>query len=181
MNKKVLIVINSILFCIALAIIAPLIIKSFISPNDREGYIPVELDGFSIEALSDEQVTQIYDCYRAYRSGDTRRGNTSGVSDRRIEEYDADSVDYHAKKLNGIKTVSVTLAEDCLLSIDIDSEVSAGKAAIAIIMDGELLEIVKDETTFKRQYSVEGKHTFRIKLLCENSELEISIKRSLEK
>ena len=147
--------------------------------SDKTSYVPVDLTSFSIQALTDEQITQSSDCSNALGAKWDRAGEKSGITDESFIEADYSKMNYRAKKLNGIKTVSVTLAEDCFLSLDVDLKVGSGNVAVAIIMDGELLEIVKDETTFNRQYSVEGKHIFRVKVLAESAELEISVKRVL--
>ena len=92
---------------------------------------------------------------------------------------DSDRVKFSCEKITGIKTVSVTKVEDQTLELKISSGLSDGMAKIAVIRDDLILEYIDFGEEIILSYNVAGEHTYRVKILCEDAKLEITVERSV--
>lgn len=134
----------------------------------------------NMSELTTEQIVEIASSQSSYFTSWTCKGEGSGMENEKYAEADYNATFFSAKKINGIKTVSATLAKDCNLNIIIDSELSKGDARIVIVMDDTIIEdfAAGEERNF--EYIVEGEHEFYVKILCQDAEIEIRTIRELK-
>lgn len=139
----------------------------------------LDLDDFSINGLTEEQKIKIANSYNATLTTWINSGKRSGFRGYTYEDEDHDETYFKAKKATGIKTVNATSVENCAVEWEIDCTVTKGAAKIIIVMDENSIlkefEPNTDKITFS--YFAEGKHSFFVKILCEEAKIEIETKR----
>ena len=164
-------------FFIALVVVIISIIFISIYNGEQNPDIAMpDLSKFSLEELSNEQIIHISIHYNSLKSHVSRSGNRSGVVGT-YKDFDSDICDYSSKKITGIMTLSVTLAKDCTLKLDINSKVESGNLRFVLICDNEIIETIEATSDISFTYNVVGEHTYYVKALCENASVEITVKR----
>ena len=137
----------------------------------------LDLDNFTIETLTNDQIVGISGDCRAVLTKWGTSGDNSGIVHSEYIKADSDKTKFSAKEITGIKTISATLAKDCTFTITIDSKVGNGKAQIVVIQDDKIIERLDATTSTTLEYIVVGEHRFYLKILCEEAQIEINTQR----
>ena len=154
-----------------------IVISSIINPpDDSLKDLYPDLDSFRIENLTEEQILKVDNTFKAYKSSIRRSGKGSGLP-LKYEDEDRDKISFSAKKVNGIKLISVTSAKDCKLQLNINSKVVSGNAKIVVVTDKTGFEFYDVNKELIIEYDVQGQHEYYVKLLAENAEAEIQVQR----
>lgn len=175
MHRKI-IYIGTVIVLIGFAFI---MINAIIQGPSDDGEPDLDLKTFSIETVTDEQIIGISSNYRSYLASQKYSGTDTDISNARYEDCDKTKCTLSAKKINGIQTVSATRAQDCVLTLDIESSLDAGEMKIAVVMDGEILEYVPVGGSAHFVYNVTGEHYYYVKIIAENAEMSISVNRNI--
>ena len=160
--------------CIVLSVLLTIIV--LVNVIDHSTKVSKELEDFSIDRLSSEDISNneyasVFAASRKYKSG-TRTG-VDGAS----KYEDTDRIEFKCKKMTGIMRVSATKASNCTLTINVSSKLLSGNAKIVVICDDEILEYVDFGQEKTLTYDVIGEHIYSVKILAEESELEIIVER----
>lgn len=168
-------------FLVVAVIIGITLAVIYLTGNYYKAPSRLDLDSFKIEGVTDEQICDIYFDSRGTFNTVRTNGDSTGVKgNKTVKEYDRDETFYSGKKMVGIITPSATLARDCTLVITVDSKLNSGNMRIVVVMDGEIVEYVEPNVQKTLSYTVSGEHTFYVKVLCENADMEISVTRSMK-
>ena len=146
-------------------------------PNDEKNKL--NLDSFEINELSTAEIVDVSDDYRAVLTSWSEYGKKSGVQQSKYTKADHDRIKFSAKKITGIKTVSATLARDCKLVINIESQLKNGKAQIVVVQDDTVIEYLDASTQSTLEYNVVGQHCFYVKIICEEAQIEVDTYRQI--
>ena len=151
-------------------IVVPIILIGviFISLNGKGNKPDVEqpdLNNFSIELLSEDQILYVSNQYKASKTHEEGK-------------YNRDYYLFSSKEITGIITLSKTLAKDCNLELAINSKIDSGTVRLVLICDEQILEIVDPTSDMKFTYKVVGEHTYYVKALCGTAKMEIVINKS---
>ena len=162
--------------CIGVFVLLTIIV--LVNVIDHSTNVSKELEDFSIDSLSSEDISSneyasVFAASRKYKSG-TRTG-VDGAS----KYEDTDKIDFKCKKITGISRVSATKVSDCTLTINVSSKLLSGNAKIVVICDDEILEYIEFGQEKILTYNVIGEHIYSIKILAEEAELEISVEREI--
>ena len=157
-------------------IVAILFIRLFCVESES----PLDFDNMTLDELTDDEIIDLFNCYKALFSQSRNYGSSTGVDIDDIGEADADNNIFSAGEITGIKTISATRIKDGTLSLNIDSKLSSGKMKIVVVMDGEILEYVDVNTVCDLTYTVSGEHLIYVKILCEKAQMEISVIRGVK-
>ena len=144
------------IFCLCLlAIIIILwIVADIANEDDKPDVEAFELDGFTIDTPTEEQIIKLRGHARNYIIENKKSGNRTGVD--KWSDFDYDKYYFSARKSNGLMTISSTKATDCILNFSISSTLESGKMKIVIIKDEEILEYIDLNKEVNLSYSVEG-------------------------
>lgn len=162
--------------CIGVSILLAILV--LVAVFDHSTNVSKALEDFSIDNLSSEEIStseysSVFAVSRKYKSG-TRTG-VDGAS----KYEDTDRIDFKCKKITGISRISATKASDCTLTINVSSKLLSGNAKIVVICDDEILEYVDFGQEKTLTYDVIGEHIYSVKILAEESELEIIVEREI--
>ena len=138
----------------------------------------LDLENFSIEALTDEQIINEVKSHEEKSSVEYTNNTGSGASN--IAQLDSDRIQYSCEKVTGIARVSVTKAKDCTLTLNISSTLESGNAKIVVVRDDMILDYVEFGESKELTYSVTGEHIFTVKLLCEEAKLSVEVIRAFD-
>ena len=134
----------------------------------------------NVNELTDEQIVEISTNQSSYGTCWLAKGDASGVRNKEYRSVDYDETFFSAKKINGIKTVSSTMANDCTVNLEIDSSISKGNARIVVIIDDKIVEEFEAGENKSLEYTVDGEHFIYVKILCEDAEIEIKTTREFK-
>lgn len=149
----------------------------FVKPQNNT----YDLDNFSLENVSDEEIVTNPDCYKAFMSRifDEDYAELSDV------ETDRDYYFYSAKRITGVITIHTTFANwyDTWaesLSVLLNAELKHGNATVFIICDGKIAEKIelspnKEEIEFSYQF--DSNSDYCIKLVCNRADVQICVER----
>ena len=152
----------------------PTFIQFCVEILGREQY---DLDDFSIDTISDEEISKFITSAQFLSHTDYERDTSTGVS-KADKTLDSDRVRITCEKMFGIAQVSATKASDCYIVLKIKSTLYSGRAEIVITKDDkEVLDRFELGGEVSRTYRVEGEHIYRVKVLAEDAKLEIETKR----
>lgn len=166
--------------CCALVIAIIILYSCITSDKEDNEELKLDLDSFSIESVTEEQKCKVVDSFNALLTSWSDSGKNSGVKDIEFDEEDRDKVRFSAKKITGLKTINVTLAEDKTVHWEINSSLSKGKAKIIIVMDKDVvLKECEAGENVDFTYQATGKHEFYVKILCEEAQIEIEAMRTI--
>ena len=161
----------------ALFLFASGLVKSLINPSNDSNIVKIDLDEFSLETLTDEQI--IYGKqYRAYRYSGQNIGKSTGVGGR-FEKVDCDKSTMTVKKITGVCVRSATKIKDSTLHLTIESTLNSGEMKIVVIRDEEIIEYLEVGQTHNLVYDVEGEHIYYVKFLCVEANTEVSVLREI--
>ncbi len=163
-----------IVLIIATFMLVTAIIQNLIKDDNVDEVPYFDLDDFTIEEITDEQIIHIGDYCTGFRVSERGTGSKTGSADLR---YDRDKYEYSAKSVNGIKNISYSEISNATLELLISSVLNEGEAKIAVIMDNQILEYVELGTEKQLTYEVDGKHEFYVKLICKDANVEITVAR----
>ena len=148
---------------------------------DDDTEILLDLDNFVIADLTNEQIASTSGSCKVTEPHFERSGSNSGITDIKFADEDRDKTHYTAKKITGIKTVSATLVKDCTIKLDIDSEVISGNAEVVILIDDIVFERINANVDKTFKYDVVGEHTFYVRIICEDAQIDIEVEREFVK
>ena len=152
------------------------VIQNLIKDDTVDEVPSFDLDDFTIEEITDEQIIHIGDYCTGFMVSERCTGSKTGSADLR---YDRDKYEYSSKIVNGIKNVSYSEISNATLELLISSVLNEGEAKIAVIMDNQILEYVELGTEKQLTYEVDGKHEFYVKLICKDANVEITVARTI--
>ena len=136
---------------------------------------------FSIESLSDEEIVENPDCYKAFMQREPYSYYLTGYETPAMSDYA-----YTAKRITGVITVHIT--DESILNLykkdlttRVQAKLKAGKATMVVIRDGEIIDRVnleKNSEFSEFSYQLEKNSNYVIKLVCKSAKIEIeSIRR----
>ena len=160
---------------IAAVFIIVIVVTSLFSPSEET--IKLDFDNFSIDTVTEEQKLKVVDSMGGWFVSEGKSGQKSGIKDLEYRDFDSDRASYSASNARGLKTLSATLAKDCVLSFSIDA-VSEGEAIIIVIIDNEIVDEFDFEEKNSLKYEIEGEKTVYIKILADNAKVDITVERS---
>ena len=155
-------------------------IDGLVNPDDRPKSEKLDLDNFSLETLTDEQIVLIEKQYKAYRYNSSKKGGDTDVDNFRYEDYDRDKLSFSAKKITGIHPIQATKVTDGTLRVNIETKLNSGEMKIVVIRDDEILEYLEVGRPLELNYSAEGEHTYYIKLLCKEANMSVTVTREIQ-
>ncbi len=155
-------------------------LSGLLSGNKKD--IPeIDLDSFSIENLTEEEILKISHASRGFFSHFAYKGEKTGVSGTGYRDYDRDNTKFSCRKITGINTVNATKAEDCVVEWSIDFNVLKGNAKAVIVMDEtEIIKEFEAGEDIVFSYEIVGEHEFYVKILCEKARVEIEVDRTIK-
>ena len=151
-----------------------------INPNDRPRKERLDLDSFSLDTLTDDQILSIDSQYTAYKYKSTKNGSGTGVNASKYEEYDRDELSFSSKKITGIHPVLATKVKDATLRVNVESVLNSGEMKIVVIKDGAILEYIEVGKTQQLTYYAEGEHTYYFKILCNKANISVTVSREIQ-
>ena len=162
------------LFVGVLVMLVIALINGFSDDVDEVPYF--DLDDFTIEEITDEQIVHIGDYCTGFIVHERGTGSKTGSADLR---YDCDKYEYSSKSVSGIKNISYSGVSNATLKLSITSVLKEGEAKIVVIMDNQILEYVELGSEKQLIYEVDGKHEFYVKLICKDANVEITVSRTI--
>ena len=181
MNKKGYVVI---VVVVLIGLIAALVSGGYMIYRAYTSHkqIEEELKDFSLDTVTDEEVVEkrvatIYKSHTEYASSSTSGANHMGYGD----DVDSDRVREVAESVRGFCVVSASKVVDAKLTINISSEIHAGRGKIAIIKDDSVVEYIEFGTSVTREYEVDGESLFLVKIICEDAKIDITVEREIQK
>lgn len=168
MNKKILVVVS--------LLILSSIITAFVITYPRNS--ESGLDNFVIEGLTSDDMINIERNEVKNAKSVYEKGTSSGAPNASRYE-DSDRVQFTCDEISGIKTVSVTKAENCELTFTVNSTLYSGKAKIIVIRDDKIVERLDFNESKAVTFSVLGESIFKVKILCESAKLDVEVLRQI--
>lgn len=90
---------------------------------------------YTVQTISDDMILSGGTGGMSYMSGFAGEGNTSGIRDRRYDDWDYDTVRSNAKLFSGITFFQITNAKTDSLKLTFNSTVSSGNFKAVVIVD----------------------------------------------
>lgn len=172
---------RNILLCIVLVLFIITIIRIVLSGeaihlSRRHAF---DYKNFTLEMISEEQIVGIID-NKVYKPKSRSLGASTGVEEKRYQEYDYDQKEFEAEKVSGIIALSATKARDCMLHIIVESTLETGEMKLVVVIDKEaIVEYIPVGEKVDLYYTVEGEHTYYVKALCDEAKVNVTVTREI--
>ena len=167
------------IICIASGVAFVIVMILLFTPSVQFDDVNGEGDT-SLAILETSEIIRDDNNYSALGSSTSYRGEKTNVRGT-MKDYDYGEVSYRCKKLSGIMTLQVTKAECDSVTLEIDSTLEKGNLQIAVIVDGQLYELLEANKAKTVVLTDVAQKTICVKAAAESAQAKISVKRSFTK
>ena len=179
-RNRVLAILTMVIVCVVIivSIVAGVIAKATEEHREKSIADVNGADNYALNTITVEDILSNEHSPTKMWFGETSEGEQSGITDKKLKDYDYDYRSFSAKTFSGVDILQATLADSDNFELDITSEVASGNFIVAVIVDGEFYCQIDANVSEKVSLvDVRGK-TVLVKFAGESAECRVCVERT---